>query len=428
MSAYNPLTGFRRAMRHRSYRNYTIGSMLSLVGTWIHRVALGWLTWEITGSYVWLGIISFADMCMVMVFAPLAGSLADRVDRLRMQIWAQVGMMSQAISMSVIYYAGLADIYVVFSLALMLGIMQSFHVASRLALVPNLVPHEDLTPAVAINSMIFNVSRFIGPAVAGFVIVQLGTGPAFVINAFSFTIFLAMLLSIRNVRIETKSGPQGSVLRNIAEGASYAFRHAGIGPVLLILGVTAFTGRAIPDLLAGYADGVLGRGAEGLAWLASAMGLGATLSGFYFLTRDGVKGATSVVFFSVFLMSASCVAFTVLADFWATVLLLVVAGFAMNNATLGTLNLMQNAVHGHVRGRVMSMYTVIQQGMPAVGTIMIGGIAEITGLGWPIGVAAACGIALWALMMPRKAAIRDALEIEPPRASEESKATSKGTA
>lgn len=428
MSAYNPLTGFRRAMRHRSYRNYTIGSMLSLVGTWIHRVALGWLTWEITGSYAWLGIISFADMCMVMVFAPLAGSLADRVDRLRMQIWAQVGMMSQAIAMSVIYYAGLADIYVVFGLALVLGIMQSFHVASRLALVPNLVPHEDLTPAVAINSMIFNVSRFIGPAVAGFVIVQLGTGPAFVINAFSFTIFLVMLFSIRNVRIETKSGPQGSVLRNIAEGAGYAFRHAGIGPVLLILGVTAFTGRAIPDLLAGYADGVLGRGAEGLAWLASAMGLGATLSGFYFLTRDGVKGATSVVFFSVFLMSASCVAFTVLADFWATVLLLVVAGFAMNNATLGTLNLMQNAVHGHVRGRVMSMYTVIQQGMPAVGTIMIGGIAEITGLGWPIGVAAACGIALWALMMPRKAAIRDALEIEPPRAGEESTATSKGTA
>ncbi len=416
MIASGLLSGFRRAMRHRDYRNYTIGSVTSLVGTWVHRVALGWLVWEITGSYAWLGIIAFADMFTMMLFAPVAGSLADRMDRLRLHIWAQVAMLAQAVAMAAVYYAGLADIRVLFGLTVALGVMHAFHTASRLALVPNLVPREDLTPAIAINSMIFNVARFVGPAVAGIVIVHLGVGPAFLANVVSFSIFLWALLSVRDVRIEQKARGDAGMLETIAEGARYALRHPGIGPVLLVLAVTAFTGRALPDLLAGYADGVLGRGVEGLAWLASAMGLGATLSGFYFLGRDGVKGITGVVFTSVLLMSVSCILFVLLAHFWATVVLLVVAGFAMNNTTLGALNLMQNAVHGHMRGRVMSMYTVIQQGAPAAGTLLIGAIAEHVGLPWPIGVAAACGVVLWVVMAPRTRPIRDALEGDPPGA------------
>ncbi|MFM2128743.1 MAG: hypothetical protein RL477_289 [Pseudomonadota bacterium] len=416
MNIGNVLEGARAAMRHRDYRNYTLGSVTSLIGTWVQRVALGWLTWDITHSYGWLGVIAFADMFAMMLFSPIAGDLSDRMDRLRLQTLAQVLMLGHAVVMVAVYYAGLADIWAVFGLTLALGLMHALHAASRLALVPNLVPREDLTPAIAINSLIFNVARFVGPALAGLIIVKLGIGPAFIFNALSFVVFLWALHGIRNVRIEAANTSDAGMWSNIVEGVRYAVRHAGIGPLLLILAVTAFTGRAIPDLLAGYADGVFQRGAEGLAWLTSAMGLGATLSGFYLLGRDGVRGMTSVVFVSVLLMSLSCIAFSTLGSFWAAVPLLVVAGFAMNNSAIATLNLMQNAVDGRLRGRVMSIYSFTQTGAPAIGTLVIGAVAEVAGLPWPVAVSAACGLALWLVMRRNIARYRAALEVETPAA------------
>ncbi|MFT5539121.1 MAG: MFS family permease [Alphaproteobacteria bacterium] len=417
MIIINPLAGFTRAMRHRDYRLYTIGSVTSLVGTWVQRVALGWLTWEITHSYAWLGIIAFADLFAMMIFAPLAGDLSDRMDRLKLSIWAQVAMLIQAISMFVVYYSGYATIWVVLGLTIMLGIMHSYHSSARLALVPNMVPHEDLVPAIAINSIIFNIGRFIGPAAAGLVIVNLGVGPAFMINALTFVVFLYALLRVRIVRIEHQNSSGGSVLSNIAEGVRYSMRHAGIGPVLIVLFMSALTGRAIPDLLPGFADGVFKRGAEGLAWLATAMGLGATISGFFLLTRDGIKGMTNVVYANVALLTVSAFAFATSGSFWAGIPLMALIGFSMNNSSVAALNLMQNAVDGAIRGRVMSIYTVIIQGAPALGTLLIGAVAEATGLPWPVAIAAIMGLVLWAMMLPRKEIVRSSLEIAPPNPS-----------
>lgn len=401
-------------MRHADYRAYTLGSVTSLVGTWVQRVALGWLTWDITHSYAWLGVIAFSDMFAMMLVAPIMGDLADRMDRLRLHIWAQVAMLIQAVVVVATYYAGLASIWVLLVLTLALGVMHAAHATSRLALVPNLVPREDLTPAIAINSLIFNLARFVGPAAAGIIIVTFGIGPAFVFNALTFFVFLWALLRIRNVRVENPDKATGGMWANIAEGVRYSVHHAGIGPMLVVLAVTAFTGRALPDLLAGYADGVFQRGAEGLAWLTSAMGLGATLSGFYLLSRDGVRGMTEMIMTNVLLMSLACITFAALGSFWASVPLLVVAGFAMNNSSIATLNLMQNAVHGSIRGRVMSIYSVIQTGAPAVGTLVIGAVAEVTGLPWPVTVSAGFGVVLWIVMLSRMAPIRAALEAEAP--------------
>ncbi|MGE0653214.1 MAG: MFS transporter [Alphaproteobacteria bacterium] len=414
MTAVNPLAGAIRAMRHADYRAYTLGSVTSLVGTWVQRVALGWLTWDITHSYAWLGIIAFADMFLMMLTAPIMGDLADRMDRLKLQIWAQVAMLIHALLMVTAYFAGFANIWVLLGLTLALGVMHAAHATSRLALVPNLVPPEDLTPAIAINSLIFNLARFLGPAAAGLIIATLGVGPAFVFNALTFLVFLWALLRIRTIRVENPHAATGGMWANITEGVRYSVRHAGIGPMLVILAVTAFTGRALPDLLAGYADGVFQRGAEGLAWLTSAMGLGATLSGFYLLSRDGVRGMTGVVMTNVLLMSLACITFATLGSFWASVPLLVLAGFAMNNASIATLNLLQNAVHGSIRGRVMSIYSVIQTGAPAIGTLLLGAVAEVTGLPWPVAVSAGFGILMWIVMLRRMGPIRAALETDAP--------------
>ena len=408
----NPLAGFTRAMRHTDYRRYTISSLCSNIGTWTHRVAMGWLVWELTGSYAWLGIIAFTDLFAGMVTAPIAGELADRMDRIKLSLWAQWAQLAQALAVAAMVFGGWIDRWSMLVLAVAFGIAHAYHASARLAVVPSLVPREDLTPAIAINSLIFNVSRFIGPAVAGVTIVNIGIAPAFVFNAVTFLYFIWVLTTIEVAVPEHQSGKSGNTWANIAQGVRYATRHAGIGPILVILGVTAFTVRALPDLLPGFADGVFGRGAAGLAWLTSAMGLGAVLSCLVLLSRESIRGMTRLTFASLLVLGVSTLAFALVDSFWLAVLIIAVVGFSMNLSGVGALNLMQNAVHGEMRGRVMSIYFFLHQGAPALGTLLIGVVADETGLGWPVGIAAGMIITVWAVMVGRSANLRDALEIE----------------
>ncbi len=410
MSAMSPLAGFVRAMRHRHYRNYTLGSVLSLTGTWTHRIALGWLTWELTGSYGWLGIIAFADMFVMMLVTPLAGDLADRKDRRWVAFWSQFAMMCQAAAIAILVFAGLIEIWTLLVLTMALGAMHAYHTASRLAMVPNLVPKEDLTPAIAINSLIFNVARFVGPAVAGLIIANVGVGPAFTFNALTFVVFLVVLARLEMLRSEHQPGRGGGIISNITEGIRYAAGHAGIGPLLLMLGVTAFAARSLPDLLPGFADGIFKRGPTGLAWLTAMMGLGAMGSGFVLLAHDGIRGMTSMVLHCLLLLGIVTVVFVSLDSFWIAAAVMVAIGFTMNLNGIGILNLMQNAVEGSLRGRVMSIYTFLYQGAPALGTLILGGIAEYTGLPWPVGAAGVLLIVIWIAMVPRLAAMTATLE------------------
>jgi MFS family permease len=277
-------------------------------------------------------------------------------------------------------------------------------------MVPNLVPVEDLTPAVAINSLIFNVARFLGPAVAGLIIANFGVGPAFVFNAITFVVFLVVLGRLKLMRMEHRPSSGKGVFSNIADGVRYAAGHAGIGPLLAMLTITAFAARSLPDLLPGFADGVFQRGPQGLAWLTSMMGLGAMLSGFVFLARDGVVGMTAMVLHCLVLLGVSIIVFVSFDTFWVGLVMIAGIGFFMNLNSTGVLNLMQNVVEGAMRGRVMSIYTFLYQGAPAGGTLLIGAIAEHTGLTWPVGAAGMLGIAFWLVMLPRLGAMTAALE------------------
>lgn len=410
MTDFNPLAGFIRAMRHRHYRNYTMGSVLSLIGTWTHRIALSWLTWELTGSYAWLGVMAFADMFMMMLMTPLAGELADRKDRRWVAFWSQFAMMCQATAIALLVFVGWIEIWSLLILTMALGAMHAYHTASRLAMVPNLVPKEDLTPAIAINSLIFNVARFVGPAVAGVIIATAGVGPAFTFNALTFVVFLVVLGRLEMLRNENQGGRGGGMISNVAEGIRYATRHAGIGPLLLMLGVTAFSARALPDLMPGFADGIFKRGPEGLAWLTAMMGLGAMGSGFVLLAMDGIKGMTTMVTHCLVLLGIVTVIFVLLDTFWIAAAVMVAIGFTMNLNGIGVLNLMQNAVDGSLRGRVMAIYTFLYNGAPAAGTLLLGGIAEYTGLPWPVGASGVLLIAVWIAMARRLRPMTETLE------------------
>ena len=231
------LGNIARAFAHRNYRIYVIGNSISLIGWWLERVAVGWLTWTLTHSGAWLGLISLADFLPVLFLAPFAGVLADRRDRIwTIRITQWIGC-AQACLLAILVVTDAMTIEILFALVLMLGIASGVAQPSRLALIPTLVDRESLASALAINSVVFNLTRFIGPALAGIVIAEIGIAAAFAANAVSYIAFQISLLNLRRLPPQPAVGRQ-NVLRASVEAFSYVRRHSGIGPMLLLFVVT----------------------------------------------------------------------------------------------------------------------------------------------------------------------------------------------
>ena len=403
------------ALSNRDFKLFSIGNVGSHIGTWIQRVAVGWLTWEMTRSGFWLGVVAFADLFPTVILAPFSGAVADRVHKLTATKVIQSVNLLQASLLAGFTLIGAMTVEILLVLVIFGGISVSFGQPVRLAIVPSLVPHKDLTAAIGINSMIFNGARFIGPMIAGLLIVQFGVGYAFVVNAVSFAIFIAVLSLIRFERGEAPP-PRRSIRnipREIAEGYGYAVRHPGIGPVLVILTLLAILARPYMELLPGFADAVFGRGAVGLAWLTSMTGFGALLGAAWLAQRGAVVGLTETTIAAIAMLSCALIGFAATDFFWLAVPCLVVAGFAMIVVGVGEQTLMQNAVAPELRGRVMSLYGMIGRGAPAVGALIMGALSSYVGLQWPVlGGAVLClGVWLWA--RSKRHVMRTALEGPP---------------
>lgn len=396
----NRFEPIRSALSHRDFRLFSTGNVGSHIGTWVQRVAVGWLTWELTRSGTWLGIIAFADLFPTVILAPITGAVADRVNRLAATKVVQSFNLLQSGLLAGITLAGAMSIEILVVLVAFGGITISFGQPIRLSIVPSLVPNKDLSAAIGINSMVFNGARFVGPMIAGLVIVQFGVGYAFVVNAVSFGIFLAVLSMMRFERGEARPAPRSirNIPREIAEGYSYAARHPGIRPMLIFLTMIAIFARPYMELMPGFADAVFGRGAEGLAWLTSMTGLGALLGAAWLAQRGAVVGLTGTTIAAMGVVSCALVGFAATDVFWLALPCLVVAGFAMIVVGVGEQTLMQNAVTPELRGRVMSLYGMIGRGAPAVGALLMGGLSSHIGLQWPVlGGAVICvGVWLWA--------------------------------
>jgi MFS family permease len=402
-------------MRVAGYRDYTIGSTISLVGTWVQRVAQGWLVWQLTESPAWLGAVSFSTLGVLMVMSPITGVIADRIDRVRMSRIAQSMMLMQSLILATLVWTGWATPWLVLALAIYLGIGHAFHTSARLSLVPNLVPAELMAPAIAINSVIYQLATFIGPALAGLIIVRFGIAFAFTVNVLTFTIFLVMLTRVKLARREPPA-PRTGFRAAIAEGFRYAAAHPGIRPLLIALLVSTFTVRAVADLLPAFSAQVFERGADGLAWLTSMFGLGAMLGGLWMAQRGRVAGLTRVVIGQMGAVAASLLLFVLTDWFPFALVALAAAGCATLVNSTGTQTLIQSAVAGHMRGRVMSVFNLILQGSPALGALAIGAISEWLGLRWPIAAGAVLCFVAWLWVFPQRRAIAKAMEQPAPAA------------
>ncbi len=408
-----------RTLANRNYRNYAAGNLASQIGVWVHRIAVQWLTWELTHSPTWLGIIAIADVFPNVIFAPLAGAVADRVDRLfAMRLYiAFSACLLTALATLVLSDAMTRELLLV--LVLINGVVMAFYSPVRLSIVHALVGRELLTSAISISALTFNLGRVGGPALAGFIILEWGVGPAFVFTAVADILFVIALSTIRLVgpREARERRALGNIPAEIMEGFRYARTHPGIGPLLVVLMATTILLRPFNDLFAGFADDVFGRGAEGLAWLTSMLGVGAVSASAYLTRRGGIEGLTGLLLGMVLLFCIALIGFTATDIFWIACICTVCAGFSLTSIGVAEQSLIQAAVASDMRGRILSIYTLIGRGFPSIGALIMGTAASYFGLRWPVFIGAVLGLLFW--VWARRRQRRMAAILEAPKASEE---------
>lgn len=398
------LSGFARiiqALKLPNYGVYMAGMSVSMVGMWMQRVAVGWLTWELTGSATWLGAIAFADLFPAVLIAPIGGSAADRWDRLRLTKISQVLSLLQAVALFALTVSGVITIEILFGLTLCLGVINAFHQPVRLALVPSLVSREYLPTAVALSSISFNLARFIGPAIAGVVIVTSGTAATFGLNALSFLVFM---VALSRVRIESTAPPRDrdrpGLLREFGDGVRYVASHAGVAPILILLIAVCLGIRPFQELLPGFADHVFNGGADVLAILTSTVGVGALVGGLWLAQRSGPEGLARLIVITTVVQAFAMYAFVATESLWVAVPALAGAGFGMVVSGVGVQTLMQLSVDASMRGRVLSIFGLTFRGVPAVGALLMGAASESIGLRWPLAFGAC--LVLLVLMLARR--------------------------
>lgn len=401
------------AFASREYRIYAAGNAVSLIGTWMQRIAVGWLAWRLTRSGAWLGIVSFAELFPTVVLSPWAGALADRHRRLRVVWTTQLVAMAQASLLAGLTALGLLGIGGLVGLTALLGAANAFNQPARLAFIPSLVDRASLASAVAINSVIANLARFVGPAIAGFVIAGGGTSVAFALNAASYLAFLVALACLRGVCEDAPRQARRPLLHAMLDGYRYAAGHAGIGELLLLMAVTSLGARGFIRMLPGFADTVFGRGPQALAWMVATVGLGAICGGIWMVRRHGVAGLTAIVFANTLLMAGALLAFTATARFWVALPCLWVAGFAFVASGIAAQTLVQSAVDAQLRGRVMALYGMIFRAGPAFGALLTGILSAQLGLRLPVAVGALLCVLYWLWARPRQTTMARDLEVRP---------------
>lgn len=406
-----PFTHIAAVLRHRNYRIYIAGNALSMVGLWTQRVAVGWLAWELTHSGAWLGAVAFADLCPSIIVGPFAGVLADRMDRIRIMCVAQSLSMVQALVLAALAISGIITIGMLLALVLLNGVITGINQPARLAVVSSLVPRANLSTAVALNSIAFNLARFVGPALAGALIVGVGVGAAFAVNAASF---LAFLIALARIRLPADARPvrpamRRGVLDDIAQGLRYVCTHPGIAPLLALSVATGMGLRCFVELLPGFAADVFGHGAGGLAALASSIGVGAVAGGLWVAQRGTAPGLARLALSHSLLTVLAVLLFAASDLFWLGLAGAAAAGVFMSVSGIAAQTIVQMAADPAMRGRTLSVYGLIMRAAPAAGALVLGVASEVAGLRLPLVLSALVCLLVWLRVWRARDAIDAAL-------------------
>jgi MFS family permease len=410
MSMSSVFGGMGKALSHPNYRLYWIGQSTSITGRWMQRMAVGWLTWELTESTSWLGVVAFADTIPLLAFTLIAGAIADRVGYFRVMRLSVLGSAAVTAIFAALTISGLITIEWVLALTLLYGSIEAVTYPARMSAVNTLVPRRDLPAAIALGSTTFNGARIIGPAIAGPAILVIGIGGVLAAAAACYFLLAAILFAIRVEETKSDRALSLDMLGDIKDAVHYVMRDPGIWFLMIVLGATGMFIRPYVELLPGFAALAFHRGPDGLALLLSMIGVGAMLGSLWLAWRGRIGGLTEFVGLSLAVMGACQIVFTMVESIYLAGAFMAVSGFCMNGGSSASQTLIQSNVAHAIRARVMSLFVVISWGVPAFGAVAAGWIAEGAGLRATLAAGGALSLALYLWARARAKAAAKELE------------------
>lgn len=395
---------FWRSLRHRNYRLYLTGQLVSVCGTWMQQVALSWLVYRLTGSATLLGIVGFASQIPIFGLGAIGGVISDRYSCHRVAVWTQCAALAQALLLSLLTLMGWIQPLHIILLGTALGVIYAFDMPARQALVHQLVDVEDLANAVALNSSIINAARIVGPALAGTIVAKFGEGVCFMINAVSYVAVIVALLMMKLAERPREAAPSVSIGRSLIEGARYTLATMPIRDILILLGVVGVMGMPYMTLMPVFAAHVHKSGADALGLMFGAVGLGALIGALFLAQRKNIIGLGRVIVAATLGFGMGLIVFTVARVFWLSLLLLVGVGCGWMVLIAASNTALQTLADNEMRGRVMSLFSMMLVGMAPFGSLLMGWAADQAGAPLVVaiggGVCSVAGI-IFARQLPR---------------------------
>lgn len=377
-----------RSFKHENYRYFFGGQLVSLIGTWMQSVAQAWLVYRLTDSTVLLGLVSFAGQIPVFLLSPVGGAVADRYNRQKILKITQTVSMILALTLGVLTLTGLIEVWHIFTLAALFGLVNAFDIPTRQAFVVDIVRREDLTNAIALNSSMFNGARIVGPAVAGLLVAWVGEAWCFLLNAASY-IGVLTGLSLIKLQQQNKAPIPGSAISNIFQGFRFVTQTAPVRSLILLLGVVSLMGMPYAVLMPIFASEILGGGADSLGILMGASGVGALTAALTLAARKSMKGLGFWIASASAGFGASIILFSFSRSFWLSAAFLIPAGFSMMIQMAASNTLVQSMVPDDLRGRVMAVYSMMFMGMAPFGAMLAGTLAGKIGAPYTVALGGA---------------------------------------
>ena len=384
--------GLRRSIRilkTRNYRLFFIGQGISLIGTWMQSVASGWLVYRLSGSELMLGVVAFSGQVPAFFISPIAGVLADRLDRRKIMVVTQILSLFQAACLAALAFSGAARVWHIAVLSFFLGLINGFDMPTRHAFIVSMVEDKsDFPNVIALNSVLFNGSRLVGPAIAGVAVAAAGEGVCFLFNAISYCAALAALLLIR-VPAEKTSHAGQNLVRELREGAAYVFGSPPIRFLLMTVALMSLVSMSFPVLMPVFAASILGGKSDTYGMLVGASGLGALAGTVFLAMRRSVLGLSRIISVSMLLFGSALIAFSFSRTVALSLAILVVIGFGMILSIASCNTVLQTIADEDKRGRVMSFYVMAFMGAAPLGSILAGAVSSGIGATWTV---FACGV------------------------------------
>lgn len=403
-----------RALGHAHFRRYFAGQAVSILGSWIQQVAMAWLVYRITGSAALLGVTAFAALIPQLLIGPLAGAWVDKHDKRRALLWVQALLTTQALLLAWLTWMDWVSAWLLVAMSALMGVLNSFDTPLRQSLISAFVGRrEDLPNALALNAMLFNSGRFIGPPIAGLLLANLSEAACFAVNALSFLALIAAVSSIRLHALPRAQGSMGDVFR---EGVVYAWHTWLVRMLILTLIALNLTASAYAVLLPVFARDVFAGDARTLGWLWGAAGCGAFLSTLYLATRQSMPDLVRSIVWGAAMSALALAVFGLTRQLPVALAAMVVLGFGISVSNVGINMVLQSTAPDRLRGRVVSFFTSARFGFDALGGLIAGLLATALGAGVTLALEGGVLLGFVLFLLSRRRALRQAIDRHDPAA------------